>query len=279
MSYPVMAWVEDHSPYRPAEPGAHKTTYQVHHYLAVRANAAHDWRIWLWQRTIGEKIGLSRQAVNKAMHHLVADGYLEVLEETTGRAKLYRLHGPWNEPRMTPRVNQGDTIKEDDPEGVKEDTHPEPDWGRSRWSGNRGPDPPERLLRLWAELQDRQPTGAWLARHRRLAAEFLAQFPAAYERADRFLRWAHGQGTWSAAGWVQVYPRYVGLGGGSVGVRPSPAPEELAALLARRAELLAEAEAEPTGPLDLATVPRALRQVVTRGAHRRGVEVVGSHAW
>ncbi len=121
MSAEAMGWAFRHSPYRGAK-------FDVHLAIADSVNDQHGNDLWITQGRLAEKARVSRDAANKAMKALVADGFLELLEDNSarGRANRYRFlfvedAGVVYESRAVPKVAEGvvgdDTPQDDAPEG------------------------------------------------------------------------------------------------------------------------------------------------------------------
>jgi biotin operon repressor len=120
MSAEAMGWTFRHSPYKGA-------AFAVHMAVADSVNDQHGNDLWLTQPRIADKARVSRDAVNKAMKRLVADGFLELLEDNQrrGRANRYRFVFPEvevaYESRFVPKSAEGvvtdDTLPGGDPGG------------------------------------------------------------------------------------------------------------------------------------------------------------------
>lgn len=90
MSAQAVGWVFAHSPYS-------SDLFVTHLALADSANDVHDNELWLSQSALATKARVGRQAVNRHLSRMVADGYLEALNETRGATrsvKVYRLLFP-----------------------------------------------------------------------------------------------------------------------------------------------------------------------------------------
>jgi hypothetical protein len=86
MSVEAMSWVFKHSPYTLG-------SRLVHLALADVANDGHDNRVWMAQKTIADKAGLSTRQVARILQTMVDDGALVLVSQGVGRgnASEYRL--------------------------------------------------------------------------------------------------------------------------------------------------------------------------------------------
>jgi len=80
VSAEATGWVYRHSPYRGA-------LFSVHLAVADSVNDQHGNEFWMAQGTLASKARVGRQAANTALAGMVADGYLEILEEGGGRSR------------------------------------------------------------------------------------------------------------------------------------------------------------------------------------------------
>lgn len=79
MSADAVGWVYRHSPYT-------GVTFQVHHAVADSVNDQHGNEFWLAKPKLSVKARTSVASAKRAMETLTADGFLELLEESGGRA-------------------------------------------------------------------------------------------------------------------------------------------------------------------------------------------------
>jgi biotin operon repressor len=89
MSAEATGWVFRHSPFKGA-------TFAVHFTIADSVNDQHDNEFWMSQSKLAIKARCSRDTVNVALAALIEDGFLELVEEGTGRshANRYRFLYP-----------------------------------------------------------------------------------------------------------------------------------------------------------------------------------------
>jgi hypothetical protein len=79
MSADAVGWVYRHSPYT-------GVTFQVHQAVADSVNDQHGNEFWLAKPKLSVKARTSVASAKRAMEMLTADGFLELLEESGGRA-------------------------------------------------------------------------------------------------------------------------------------------------------------------------------------------------
>lgn len=88
MSADAVGWVYRHSPYT-------GVTFQVHQAVADSVNDQHGNEFWMVKPKLAVKARTSVASAKRAMETLVAEGYLELLEESGGRgASRYRFLFP-----------------------------------------------------------------------------------------------------------------------------------------------------------------------------------------
>lgn len=89
MSAEATGYVYRFSPYR-------GTTFQVHHAVADSVNDQNDNKFWMRQGPLAQKARCGREAANEALATLVADEFIELLEQGGGRGRpsLYRFLFP-----------------------------------------------------------------------------------------------------------------------------------------------------------------------------------------
>lgn len=80
MSAEATGWVYRRSPYRGA-------SFTVHLAVADSVNDQHGNEFWMAQGALASKARVGRQTANIALATMVADGYLEILEEGGGRSR------------------------------------------------------------------------------------------------------------------------------------------------------------------------------------------------
>lgn len=91
MSAEATGWVWRRSPYK-------GVTFAVHLAIADSVNDQNEHELWMRQSVLAEKCRTQRPTVNKALATLLADGYLELVEEFTGGANRYRFLMPSKAP-------------------------------------------------------------------------------------------------------------------------------------------------------------------------------------
>jgi hypothetical protein len=115
MSIKAMTWVWDNSPYT----GGSRL---VHLALADVANDAHDNELWMQQSSIAEKSRISVVQVQRILKQMVADGYLQVVEQGGGRGKstryrmIMKAHQNDGVTDLNPISNQSETLSSDSSE-------------------------------------------------------------------------------------------------------------------------------------------------------------------
>lgn len=225
------------------------------------------------QDQLSAELGVSDRQVRRYLTELRRRGLLEWRQRGLTRSNAYVPAPDPEPPSMSgpDRTYMSGPIEKNTLVCCK-NTHSEPDRGHSRRQGHRGPDPPERLLVAWAELESRQPTRAWVARHRPIAEAFLAEFPSAARNWLDFLRWAWredtGRGrTETPQGWAHAYPRF------RAEVEATARRAEAERRYEERRRELQEQADDPEF-LEIASLPRGLQEIV----RRRGLLVVDEEA-
>jgi hypothetical protein len=87
MSAEASGYVYRHSPYQ-------GITLLVHLAVADSVNDQHGNEFWMAQGKLAEKARCSRKAANEALATLLADGFLEVVQQSLGRPSRYRFLFP-----------------------------------------------------------------------------------------------------------------------------------------------------------------------------------------
>jgi hypothetical protein len=88
MSADAVGWVYRHSPYS-------GVAFQVHHAVADSVNDQHGNEFWMTKPNLAIKARTSVASAKRAMEAMVADGYLDLLEESGGRdGSRYRFLFP-----------------------------------------------------------------------------------------------------------------------------------------------------------------------------------------
>ena len=178
MSAEATGWVYRYSPYNGA-------TFSVHHAIADSVNDQHQNEFWMAQGRLAKKARVGRASAQRALDLLVAEGFVELLEEgkTAGQANRYRFLFP-ELPTVydsrggvphhdAPQAGGGASPRGTNPkrtqEGTQEDSSPdgeEKGESTSRARESEGQDPLERLVSHFADLCRRDGTTALLT-HRR----------------------------------------------------------------------------------------------------------------
>lgn len=104
MSNEALGWVWKHSPYRGVQRLLHIAVADV-------VNDLHGNEFWMTQSNLADKAGASRRTVGTWLAQAVEDGYLELVEDNTGRGKANRYRFEF--PSMRESVRSVDTFEED----------------------------------------------------------------------------------------------------------------------------------------------------------------------
>lgn len=117
MSSTATAWVWANSPYK-------GTKRLIHLAVAEVVNHQNDYRFWMSNKNLAKECNCERTTVNAALKEFVADGYLEVLREATGRSKTveYRFLRPESVGSTDPSElesvgSTGESVGSTDPSG------------------------------------------------------------------------------------------------------------------------------------------------------------------
>lgn len=84
MSAQATSFVWEYSPYR-------GSTFDVHKAIADSVNDQHSNQFWMFQDKLARKARVSRETGNRAVKRLIADGFLELVEEGGGRNRPSRF--------------------------------------------------------------------------------------------------------------------------------------------------------------------------------------------
>ena len=125
MSVKAMTWVWDHSPYKLG-------SRLVHLALADVANDMHDNELWMQQSSIADKAQLSVVQVQRILKTMVADGYLDLLEQGGGRGRVSRYRMIMETPQndgvldIKPIILEGENLSSDEASPITNSREPKP---------------------------------------------------------------------------------------------------------------------------------------------------------